>query len=288
MTRRGRVEIKGFYYHIMARGQRKDRIFLDQQDMQKFLEILENAKLMSDTKVMAFCLMPNHYHLLLQRGKIDISRIMRIVNTKYALYFNGKYKLFGHVFQDRYKSYIILSEKYLFSVIRYIHNNPVRKGMVENPSFYRYSSANDFAEGKKEFIFLDNLNISNNHEKDFYFDEVLNSKNEFIGTEHEYVELMKRGERHNLDYKMKRKNEINIHNDYTNIINNLGLSEVLQRVDKKRICYELYNLNYTQKEIAKLLRLAKNTVSKWLNEENGKKGTTVPKIRGLTEGEGDI
>lgn len=288
MTRRARVEIKGFYYHVMSRGQRKDRIFLDQHDMQKFLEFLENAKRLTDTKIIAFCLMPNHYHLLLRRGKINISRIMRILNTNYAIYFNQKYKLFGHVFQDRYKSYIILSEKYLSSVIRYIHNNPVRKGMVENPSFYRYSSANDFAEEKKEYIFLDDLYLSNNYETEFEFDEVLNLKNEFIGTEHEYVKIMKRGERHNLDYKRKRKEEQTLQADFKKI-RGILLGNALNNYElRKEICIELYRKNYKQSEIAKIMKVSKCTVCRYLKSINETNATTVPEIRGLTEGEGDI
>ncbi len=127
-------------YHIMLRGNERKRIFLDDEDRRRFLLILMNKKAETDFSVYSFCLMDNHVHMVFQDHKNNMSNIMKGIATSYAMFFNNKYERVGHVFQDRYRSEPIEDERYLMAVIRYIHNNPVKAGIIEKLEQYQWSS----------------------------------------------------------------------------------------------------------------------------------------------------
>jgi len=130
MPRQARLDIPGALHHIMVRGINKSDIFLDDQDKQQFLERL--ALNLADTKcaVYAWALMSNHVHLLFKSGEHGISEVMRKQLTWYAMYFNRKYKRSGHLFENRYRSILCEEDQYLLTLIRYIHLNPVRAGII--------------------------------------------------------------------------------------------------------------------------------------------------------------
>lgn len=138
----------------MARGNEKKNIFIDDYDRNKYLDIIYEKKKNNAFLLYSYCLMDNHLHLLLKEESLDISNIMKRLNTSYASYFNRKYDRVGHVFQDRFRSEPIEKETYLLAVLRYIHNNPVKAGMVKNLSDYKWSSyfdyilEDDYAKGK--------------------------------------------------------------------------------------------------------------------------------------------
>lgn len=99
----------------------------------------------------AFCLMDNHIHLMLSEGIEDVSRVMKRITVSYVHYFNKKYKRVGHLFQDRFKSEVVEQESYILSLARYIHQNPVKAGIVEKPSDYRWSSYNCYLDENNYF-----------------------------------------------------------------------------------------------------------------------------------------
>lgn len=140
MPRLVRVYSSTGFYHVMMRGNERKKIFHDEEDRERFLFILEKMKKEKEYKVYGYCLMDNHIHLLIKEENDNISRIMKRINTSYAIYFNKKYERVGHVFQDRYKSEVIEKESYLLEVIRYIHKNPVKANIVEEPRQYPWSS----------------------------------------------------------------------------------------------------------------------------------------------------
>jgi hypothetical protein len=96
--------------------------------------------------------MSNHVHLLIETPKDSISRVMQMINFTYTQYFNKKYKKVGHLFQGRYKSFLCDKDNYLLSLVRYIHTNPVRAGLVKHPEQYRWSSHADYIEGGSELV----------------------------------------------------------------------------------------------------------------------------------------
>ena len=139
MPRRLRIEVCG-YHHIYNRGVAKSDIFLNNSDKEKFLEILSETSKEYKFNIHSFCLMDNHYHLLLENQKENLSDGMRQINSQYASYFNKKYRRVGHLWQDRFKSWYVLNETYLFTLFKYIEQNPVKANMTKKIGEYMYSA----------------------------------------------------------------------------------------------------------------------------------------------------
>lgn len=140
MARKCRLEVEGGLYHIMTRGNNRQRIFGDDYDYQKILKLVADAKTKLPFYLYAYCLMPNHVHLLVERRQDAIGRVMHRLLTGYSRYYNQKYVRVGHLFQSRYKGILCQSDQYLAALVRYIHLNPVRAKMVRKPAAYRFSS----------------------------------------------------------------------------------------------------------------------------------------------------
>jgi len=140
MPRQARITLPKTIYHLIWRGNRKQKIFKSNKDRLKFLLILKDVKEKYPFLIFAFTLMSNHPHLLLETKDVPLSKIMHLLGTRYTVFFNKKYNLVGHLFQDRFKSIIIDSEPYLWEVSRYIPLNPVKDEIVEKPEDYRWSS----------------------------------------------------------------------------------------------------------------------------------------------------
>ncbi|MGE5417107.1 MAG: transposase [Acidobacteriota bacterium] len=141
-------------YHIMLRGNERKKIFLDSGDRQRFLDTLAKKKNEIDFAFYAYCLMDNHIHLVIRDDQNQIAVIMKGIATSYAMFFNIKYSRVGHVFQDRFKSEPIVDERQLLAAIRYVHNNPVKAGMVDRPDAYEWSSYQDYLN-KSNATFVD-------------------------------------------------------------------------------------------------------------------------------------
>ena len=140
MPRQSRQLSPTHIYHIMVRGNSGRDIFLEDQDRYKLLSILAIKKREEAFILYAYCLMDNHFHLVLKEKKDHISHIMSRINTTYVAYFNKKNQLKGHLFQDRFKSEVVESDAYLLALIRYVHNNPLKAGLVQIPQDYQWSS----------------------------------------------------------------------------------------------------------------------------------------------------
>ena len=140
MPRRYRVESCG-YHHVYNRGVAKSDIFLDELDKTKFIKILADVCMEYEFNIHSFCLMDNHYHLLIENRRENLSDGLRQLNSGYASYFNRRYSRVGHLWQDRYKSWFVLDEKYLFTLFRYIEANPLKARMCKKIGEYKYSAA---------------------------------------------------------------------------------------------------------------------------------------------------
>lgn len=132
MPRQARIDYPGGLHHIIVRGLERKPIFLDKKDYEEILARLTKVFLNSSTKCYAWVLMPNHFHLLLVTGKVSLSRVMQSLLTGYALYFNKQYKRAGYLFQNRYKSILCERDAYFLELVRYIHLNPLRGGIIKN------------------------------------------------------------------------------------------------------------------------------------------------------------
>lgn len=140
MVRNARRKSESGYYHVMLRGNNRNLIFKNNQDRHKFLELLQKQVDKGYISVIAYCLMDNHLHLLLREIDGQLTAAMHSLSTAYAIYFNKKYNRVGHLFQNRYDSENIDDEKYLFTALRYIHQNPVKAGICDEVENYRWSS----------------------------------------------------------------------------------------------------------------------------------------------------
>jgi len=139
MPRKPRIEIGGGLYHVITRGNNRRKIFRSHDDYLRFTRILEQQKAKLPFYLYAYCLMPNHLHLLIEMRDDPVSRVMQRVLTTYSQYHNRKYKKVGHLFQGRYKSILCQTDRYLGELVRYIHLNPVRARMVKRPEDFEYS-----------------------------------------------------------------------------------------------------------------------------------------------------
>ncbi len=136
MARPLRITYPGAFYHITSRGNERKNIFKSQRDREQFLRYLESATERYGAKIHVYCLMSNHYHLLLETPLANLSQIMRHINGAYTTYFNIKRERAGHLFQGRYKAILVEMDEYAQELSRYIHLNPVRAGIAEMPEQY--------------------------------------------------------------------------------------------------------------------------------------------------------
>lgn len=133
--------------HLISRGVDKRDIFRINSDYQRFLAQLREALRSHEVSLFAYCLMPNHFHLLVGVGSVPVGDAMHQVLTRYSIHFNHAYERVGHLFQSRYKSYECRDIAYLIQLITYIHMNPVRAGLANTPEDWAWSSHREFAAG---------------------------------------------------------------------------------------------------------------------------------------------
>ena len=150
MSRPLRIEYSGAIYHIISRGNDQRSIFGDSKSYQKFLNYLEKAKDKFGIVIHAYCLMDNHYHLLMETPNGNLCRTMQYVNSSYTTYYNVKNKRNGHLLQGRYKSILVEKDSYFLELGRYIHLNPVRAGIIRYPEDYAWSSYKYYLNKNKE------------------------------------------------------------------------------------------------------------------------------------------
>ncbi|MCD6581014.1 MAG: transposase [Desulfuromusa sp.] len=149
MSRPLRIEFPGAWYHVMNRGRRGDEVFSTAEDFQEFINILTESAELWDVKISAYCLMTNHYHLLVQTPKGNLSRFMRHLNGVYTQRYNRRHGYDGQLFRGRYKAILVEEDNYLLELVRYIHRNPVRAGIIDNIEQYPWSSHHSYLSSEK-------------------------------------------------------------------------------------------------------------------------------------------
>ena len=146
MARSAREKSTSGIFHVMMRGINKQVVFEDEEDKEKFLGIIERYKIISKYEIYGYCLMNNHIHMLLKENGESISAAIKRISSSYVYWYNMKYGRCGHLFQERFKSEIVENDAYLLTVLRYIHQNPVKAGLSKNAHDYRWSSYNEYIE----------------------------------------------------------------------------------------------------------------------------------------------
>ena len=247
MARKPRIEIAGGLYHVITRGNNRRIVFRSHDDYVRFIGMLGEQKSKLPFYLYAYCLMPNHLHLLIEMQDDPVSRIMQRVLTSYSQYHNRKYKKIGHLFQGRYKSILCQTDQYLAELVRYVHLNPVRAKMVKRPERYEYS-------GHRAYLGLDKTGLVD-------AEPVLRH---FGGTKKRAVEVYQRfvdaglGERRQDEYY--RANEGRL----------LGSDEFLEKIKHRIGEHRAARTRIERMSIEELLSVAERSSGLRLEELSGK------------------
>jgi putative transposase len=180
MARPLRIEYPGACYHVMNRGRRGEKIFHDRHDYQGFVELLEESWGMWNIRVAAYCLMTNHYHILVQTPDANISRSMRHINGVYTQRFNKRHRCDGQLFRGRYKSILVSGDSYLLQLVRYIHRNPVKTGIASKPDDYPWSSHKGYLSIAKKWKWL---------HKEFIFSMLTKNRKDWVKEYRRFVAI---------------------------------------------------------------------------------------------------
>ncbi len=195
MARPWRIQYEGAIYHVMSRGIGRGKIFLANGDYSRFLEYVASAREKFNLDIFSFVLMSNHYHVLLRTHEANLSRVMQWIQTAYSVYYNRNHKRSGHLFQGRYKSVLVENESYWHILSLYIHLNPIRAGMVNKLSEYKWSSYHDFVNVSKRNTWVNSEAVldglcSNNKDSRKEYRKLVR---EISGRESDFLEEIKYG-----------------------------------------------------------------------------------------------
>jgi putative transposase len=152
MARKPRIHFPGAFYHVIVRGNGGQDIFRGDDDYRLYLRFLKEYKERYQFSLYAYALMTNHAHLLVEVGDVPLARIMQVVQFRYAKRFNFRYGQEGHLFQGRYKAILCDKDKYFLELSAYIHLNPVRGGLVKDPSQFPWSSYRTYMGSKRDSL----------------------------------------------------------------------------------------------------------------------------------------
>lgn len=171
MARKARIQSPTNYYHIMARGNNREYIFINPVHKSYYLEVLKEQAEDGLIEIAAYCIMDNHVHIVVEADMLNLTNAMKSINIKFAMKINKQKNRVGHVFQDRYKSEPIYNDSHLQQVIRYVHNNPIKAKITKSLDQYKWSSYKEYIN-KSEII--------NEEQKDFILNYYNNDIEKFI------------------------------------------------------------------------------------------------------------
>ena len=154
MSRPLRIDYPNAWHHAMNRARRGQDLFIDKADYQQFIDLLQKTTDLFNVNVAAYCLMPTHYHLLLQTPDANLSRCMRHLNGVYTQKYNVSHGCDGTLFRGRYKSILVDADNYVLQLVRYIHRNPLKAGLVKRLDQYVWSSHKGYLSKAKKWNWL--------------------------------------------------------------------------------------------------------------------------------------
>ena len=173
MPRKERITEPGFY-HVISRGVERRNVFLDEDDFDMFLSLMSQEFTSYNIIIHAYCLMTNHYHLLIETKEANISDAMKRINSLYSIYFNKKYNRVGHLWQGRFASYYLYDDIHFWYVAKYIERNPIKAKMVKQIDHYKYQSFFQWKYKLEYFSLIKDSNIQDMTLKEY--EEFINSE----------------------------------------------------------------------------------------------------------------
>ena len=254
MARRPRIDLAG-YHHIINRGVNRADVFNDGRDKEMFLKILCKSLKSYSAILHSYCLMDNHYHLLIETTQENLSLLMRSINANYAIYFNKCNKRTGHLWQGRFKSRYITSETYLHELFRYIEYNPLRAKVVESLHEYPYTSYRQFVRLQKSIPCLKNSLIfqwfETTREVAEFFDAGEGEKSEQTAKE-----IQKEEDDTDEIYakSVEKKKPLK---EYFNTIANMD--------ERNKMIKKAYREGWSQHKIAKAVKLSQGMINRIVN-----------------------
>ncbi len=282
MSRQLRIKYSGALYHITARGNGKAIIFIDDDDMYKFLDILEICTKAFNFICHGYCIMGNHYHLLIETPDANLSAGIHRLNSIYAQYFNKQHDRIGHVFQGRFKAILVQRDNYLLELCRYIVLNPVRAGIVNHPAEYKWSSyCHTIGTAGKNSPFLTASWILAQFDDDLflarskYTDFVMSGLNAtspikdtkaglILGTESFIESLGKRISEYKDDIDIPREQRYACREDLSSLFKDLRF---LIKESRNKLIFTAYSKHgYTKKELAEFINLHVVTIGRIIKE----------------------
>jgi len=249
MPRRPRIDLAG-YHHIINRGVARTDVFLEEEDYDIFLGVVCKACKAYRAVVHDYCLMSNHYHLLIETELNNLSLLMKQINSNYAIYFNKKYKRSGHLWQGRYTSRYIVSEAYLYTLIRYIEHNPIEAKMTDKVGEYPYTLCATLLN-KQEPIFCALHSIVLEQLSYEGIQELLE-----VTLSDDELEILK---------EIQKQKVISVADQTTYAYHKMleeHFREIETKVERNLAITNALEDGYTQAEIAKYLQLSRSAVSK--------------------------
>ena len=253
MPRMARKISKTKVYHIILRGNNKQKIFFNNQDYIRFIGEIINTKEKYDYEIYAYCLMSNHVHLILYDKNDSLSKIIQSIAVSYSVYFAKKHEKVGHLFQNRFLSKPVETREYLMQVCRYIHQNPVKAGIAKVHN-YKWSSYKEYIEEEKIVSTKILLSLFGNSRDEVIenFKKFHNDNKEDINDEYEYEIITKF-----TDEEAKIKIKEMLQTEDLKEINNLSVKLRNENIKKLK---EIKGLSNTQ--IARVLGLNRGIIEK--------------------------
>ena len=222
------------FYHILNRGVERRKIYMDDDDRMQFLEILQDSAELYNFEIYSYVLMDNHYHILIKTSALNLSLLMRQINSRYSMYFNRKYKRVGPLWQGRFKSWYVYDEQYLKSLVKYIEYNPIKAKMTQKVGEFSWAMSSRTVQFKGlnyELIKCTNLKENLSKKELQEVDNLFNAQLELI---HEVI---------------MPKVKISLDTHFKNCTREIGIAHAIAD-------------GYTQKDIAEYLDLSNVSVSK--------------------------
>ena len=278
MSRKPRIHYKGAFYHVIVRGNNHAYIFNNRENKEEYKKIVSKYKKKYRFKLYAYCMMDNHVHMLIEVSDVPLSKIMQGIQQVFTQRYNRRNKSTGHVFEQRYKSYLCNRDEYLFQLIRYVHQNPVRSKLNDGID-YEWSSHKEYI-GNSELA-----------DVDFPLSMFSDKKNKAIKRYLDFIGELETKEIKSMDFQEDKTLEITQNIEKKHKIAKEELIGIIEEVTKikideikgnsknKRIsdirkiyikCFKKYT-NLPNKEIANLLEIGNSTVTNVLSgryEEN--------------------
>ena len=250
-----REKSKTGIYHVMIRGINRQGIFLEAEDYDAMLKSFQHVVEKNKCDILSYCLMSNHVHLLLKEKDENLSKAMQSIEVSYVWWYNERYERVGHLFQNRYLSVPVEDEAYLLGVLRYIHRNPIKAGIVKKLDEYKWSSYNAYLKGKDLRGIVTPVLILK-----------LFDNNEKIAKEQFNAFMLMKDENEYLDYKKSiRKTDAEVVDEIENFLNGKSIS-VLQNMDKierNEIIKRIKKIEgASERQIARVTGLTPNQVFK--------------------------